>query len=98
MHNWLNTSYQKQKFYKYAVSDCPVCCAHGKTWQYLFQCQYEDALAIRTLALPKFKASLTKLKTAPNLQQVLYYFVMKWCRLLCGSHQTIPTDEVGDRI
>eukprot|EP00957_Ditylum_brightwellii_P078369 5959283-Ditylum_brightwellii.AAC.1 len=28
MHNWLNTGNQKQKFYKDAVSDCPVCCAH----------------------------------------------------------------------
>eukprot|EP00957_Ditylum_brightwellii_P095994 7313908-Ditylum_brightwellii.AAC.1 len=51
-----------------------------------------DALAIRTLALTKLKASLTKLKTAPILWQVLYYFVMK-CKLPCGSHPTILTDE-----
>eukprot|EP00957_Ditylum_brightwellii_P209924 15364357-Ditylum_brightwellii.AAC.1 len=34
MHNWLNIGYQKQKFYKDVVSNCPVCTTIHKTWQH----------------------------------------------------------------
>eukprot|EP00957_Ditylum_brightwellii_P025993 1964898-Ditylum_brightwellii.AAC.1 len=35
MHNWLNTSTQKQEFYKDAVMSCPVCCSETETCQHM---------------------------------------------------------------
>eukprot|EP00957_Ditylum_brightwellii_P203016 15332874-Ditylum_brightwellii.AAC.1 len=54
MHNWLNTGMQKQKFYKDAVADCPICCAENETWTHMFQCPHDDAISLQSLALTKF--------------------------------------------
>eukprot|EP00957_Ditylum_brightwellii_P145367 11070403-Ditylum_brightwellii.AAC.1 len=72
---------QKQKFYKDAVADCPICCTESKTWTHMFQCPHDDAISLRSLALTKFKLSLIKMSTALIIQQVLYYKVAQWCCL-----------------
>eukprot|EP00957_Ditylum_brightwellii_P014866 1121289-Ditylum_brightwellii.AAC.1 len=69
MHNWLNTGTQKQKFYEHAVMPCRVCCSETETWKHLFHCKHEDYIAVRTLALTKFKSKLLKMKTALIIQQ-----------------------------
>eukprot|EP00957_Ditylum_brightwellii_P158639 12074698-Ditylum_brightwellii.AAC.1 len=57
MHNLLNAGHQKQKFYKDAMADCPICCSMKETWQHLFYCQHEDIIAIHILAVLHYKVA-----------------------------------------
>eukprot|EP00957_Ditylum_brightwellii_P173128 13180186-Ditylum_brightwellii.AAC.1 len=98
MHNWLNMGHQKKVIDKNDVNACPICLEMEETWQHFFQCQHEDSIAIRTLALTLFKSELLHLKTAPILREVLYYKVAQWCKLSSIPVPLIPDDEVGDMI
>eukprot|EP00957_Ditylum_brightwellii_P145466 11076196-Ditylum_brightwellii.AAC.1 len=73
MNNWFNKGHQKKQIDKNAVDTCPICLDIEETWQHLFQCQHEDSIAIRILALIFFKLELLQLKTAPILREILYY-------------------------
>eukprot|EP00957_Ditylum_brightwellii_P049721 3770534-Ditylum_brightwellii.AAC.1 len=95
MNNWLNTGTQKRKFYEEAVMSCHICCADIETWQHLFQCQHTDTVAVRTLAVTKFRSTLIKMKTAPILCQIIYHQVAHWCKLPSGSPPSVPTDATG---
>eukprot|EP00957_Ditylum_brightwellii_P155071 11804033-Ditylum_brightwellii.AAC.1 len=98
MHNWLNTGSQKQKFHEDTVADCPVCCAEDEMWMHMFQCPHNDAILLRSLALTKFKSSLIKIQTAPIIQQVLYYKVSQWCKMLSLQPPRILTDIAGTKL
>eukprot|EP00957_Ditylum_brightwellii_P128939 9836751-Ditylum_brightwellii.AAC.1 len=95
MHHWLHTGEQKQKFYEDVVAYCPVCCAEKETWTRIFQCPHKDAEAIGTMALTKFQLVLIAMKMAPIIQQVLYYEMDQWCKLICGDIPQIPADNTG---
>eukprot|EP00957_Ditylum_brightwellii_P194734 14833515-Ditylum_brightwellii.AAC.1 len=69
MHNWLNIGHQKKQFNEDAVADCPICHSPEETWTHLFQCQHNNAIAIRTFAITTFKSELLKLGTAPIVKQ-----------------------------
>eukprot|EP00957_Ditylum_brightwellii_P132293 10087575-Ditylum_brightwellii.AAC.1 len=69
MNNWLNTGHQKKQFDDNAVDACPICLDTEETWWHLFQCQNEDSIAIRTLALTIFKSELLRLENAPILHE-----------------------------
>eukprot|EP00957_Ditylum_brightwellii_P191359 14569812-Ditylum_brightwellii.AAC.1 len=58
MNNWFNIGHQKKQIDKNAIDACPICLDTEETWQYLFQCQHKDSIAIRTLALAFFKLGL----------------------------------------
>eukprot|EP00957_Ditylum_brightwellii_P179175 13650545-Ditylum_brightwellii.AAC.1 len=81
MHNWLSMGYQKKQIDKNAIDACPICLDAEETWRHLFQCQHENSITIRTLALTLFKLELLQIKTAPILCEVLYYKVAQWCKL-----------------
>eukprot|EP00957_Ditylum_brightwellii_P056198 4260187-Ditylum_brightwellii.AAC.1 len=98
MHNWLNMGHQKKQIDKNAINACPICLETEETWRHLFQCQHEDSIAIRTLALILFKLELLQLKTALHLREVLYYKVAHWCKFPSILVLLIPDDEVGDMI
>eukprot|EP00957_Ditylum_brightwellii_P071231 5414652-Ditylum_brightwellii.AAC.1 len=68
MNNWLNTGHQKKLIEDNAVDACPICLDIEETWWHLFQCQHEDSIAIRALALT-IKLELLKLETAPILHE-----------------------------
>eukprot|EP00957_Ditylum_brightwellii_P003432 259789-Ditylum_brightwellii.AAC.1 len=69
MNNWLNIGHQKKQIDDNAVDACPIFLYTEETWRHLFQCQNEDSIAIRTLALTIFKSELLKLETAPILHE-----------------------------
>jgi hypothetical protein len=98
MHNWLNTGYQKKKIDQAAVDDCPVCGAQEETWQHMFQCNHADSIAIRTLAITKFKSKLISLGTAPILRETLCYKIAQWCNMPTLQAPRIPDDDVGEVI
>eukprot|EP00957_Ditylum_brightwellii_P069346 5264460-Ditylum_brightwellii.AAC.1 len=93
MYNWLNTGYQKKQINKNAADTCLICLDAEETWRHLFQCQYEDSIAIRTLALTLFKSDLLRLETAPILREVLYHKVAQWCKLPSIPVPLIPDGE-----
>eukprot|EP00957_Ditylum_brightwellii_P041014 3105505-Ditylum_brightwellii.AAC.1 len=95
VHNWLNKGHQKKQIDKNAVNTSPICLDAEETWRHLFQCQYKDSIAIRTVALTLFKSELLQIKTTPILQEVLYYKVAQWCKLPSTPVPLIPDDEVG---
>eukprot|EP00957_Ditylum_brightwellii_P004339 329330-Ditylum_brightwellii.AAC.1 len=98
MHNWLNIGHQKKQFNKDAVADCPICQSAEETWTHLCQCQHDDTIAIRPLAITTFKSELLTLGTSPIIKQVMYYKIMQWCNMPPYSALRIATDTIGEAI
>eukprot|EP00957_Ditylum_brightwellii_P122365 9331885-Ditylum_brightwellii.AAC.1 len=65
---------------------------------HMFQCPHEDAILLRSLSITKFKSSLIQIHTAPIIQQVLYYKVAQWCKMLCILPSRIPIDPTGSML
>eukprot|EP00957_Ditylum_brightwellii_P194774 14835971-Ditylum_brightwellii.AAC.1 len=59
------------------------------------KCGHNDAIAIRSLAVIKFKADLSKFKTCPIIKQVLIYKVPQWCKLPLNGAPLVPGDATG---
>eukprot|EP00957_Ditylum_brightwellii_P094793 7218641-Ditylum_brightwellii.AAC.1 len=64
----------------------------------MFHCQHDDAIALQTLALTKFRSKLIKQKTASVIKQVLYYKLTQWCKLPALMPPLIPRDAAGDSV
>eukprot|EP00957_Ditylum_brightwellii_P187424 14273659-Ditylum_brightwellii.AAC.1 len=74
---------------------CPVCSKEKETWTHLLACCHEDSIAIKSLALAKFSAMLTKCKTALVICSVLRYKLAQFLDVDHNTAPTIPDDLLG---
>eukprot|EP00957_Ditylum_brightwellii_P043577 3303316-Ditylum_brightwellii.AAC.1 len=66
-----------------------------ETWQHLLCCTHDDSIAIRTLAVTKFKSSLLQCKTALIICSTLIYKLSQWLGLATAPPPIIPSDRLG---
>eukprot|EP00957_Ditylum_brightwellii_P124050 9456421-Ditylum_brightwellii.AAC.1 len=71
MHNWLHVGKRKHLMNITDIGVCPACSTDHKTWMHLYHCKDANSVAIHTLPITKFHATLLKCKTAPIIRDVL---------------------------
>ncbi len=82
MHNWQNTGYQKSQFQRSSLEQtcmkgtnsvelCPLGCNNTETPFHYMYCRSDEMSQQRDKELLTIKKELTKLKTAPSLQEAI---------------------------
>eukprot|EP00957_Ditylum_brightwellii_P057598 4367664-Ditylum_brightwellii.AAC.1 len=98
MHKWLRVGIRKHLLNVTDLGVCPVCSTDHETWMHLYYCKDANSVAIRTLAITKFHATLLKCKTAPIINDVLTYKLAQWMLLATGNTPSIHCSNLGHNL
>eukprot|EP00957_Ditylum_brightwellii_P028253 2133932-Ditylum_brightwellii.AAC.1 len=75
------------------------CLSKEETWEHLFQCRHDDAIAIKVLALTQLKSNLIQSKTSPAIRNVILYKMVQWLHVpLNQAILTVHSDHLGDNL
>ena len=86
LHNFRNTMSINMKWGRIDSDVCPLCANSPETTIHLLSCPHEDVVAVRQQMISRFKDTMNKLNTAPEICE-------HWIKILTQYYDGIPISK-----
>ena len=86
LHNFRNTMSINMKWGRIDSDVCPLCVNSPETTIHLLSCPHEDVVAVRQQMISRFKDTMNKLNTAPEICE-------HWIKILTQYYDGIPISK-----